>query len=128
MTAEQKSKWRWLKIGAGIVAVVFAAIRLLGTNSPELELTRAEMWPGDGGKALDITNVGSKPITITKITINDRADCSVHFAFNDDITKQPNPKGALDVGEKATYSSSCRIVRARVDTDQGSESYSFAGN
>jgi hypothetical protein len=86
------------------------------------------MWPGDGGKALDITNVGSTPITITKITINDRADCPIHFAFNDDITKQPNPKGKLDVGEKATYSSSCRIIRAKVETDQGSETFSFQGN
>jgi uncharacterized membrane protein len=128
MTAEQKSKWRWLKIIVGSVAALFVVIRLLGTNSLELELTRAEMWPGDGGKALDITNVGSKPITVTKITINDRADCSVRFAFNDDITKQPNPKGTLDVGEKVTFSSSCRIVRARVETDQGSEVYSFNGN
>jgi uncharacterized membrane protein len=128
MTAEQKSKWRWLKIIVGSVAAVLVAIHFLSTNSLELELTRVEMWPGDGGKALDITNVGSKPITIMKITINDRADCSVHFAFNDDITKKPSPSGTLEVGEKATYSSSCPIIRAKVETDQGSETFSFQGN
>ena len=128
MTAEQKSKWRWLKISTGIVAAVLVAIRLLNTNSLDLELARAEMWPGDGGKALDITNVGSKPITIVKIMINDRADCPIRFAFNDDITKQPNPKGTLEVGEQATYASSCPIIRAKVETDQGSETYSFPAN
>lgn len=137
-SAKRKSRWRWLKIIVGIVAGGFLVIGLLvSINSPKLELKRI----GSDGKGVEVINVGTKPIAITKITINDRADCSVNTlgqAFDKmgrlQSGVQANPANdqfrseTLAVGEKATYLSSCLIIRAEVETDSGTATYSFKGN
>src|ERR1700722_9690626 len=138
-SAKPQSKWLWLKIIVGIVAGLFLITSLIGiTNSPKLELVRKGAWMGNDGHAVEITNVGTKPITITKVTINDRSDCSVQtlaqvFDSNGRSASgaKPDPKNdqfsssTFNVGDRVSYISSCRVIRATVDTDQGTGTYSF---
>jgi hypothetical protein len=124
VNAKPKNKWRWLRIAAGIIVGGFLIIRLVGSaSSPELQLTRMGAFMNDDGKAIAIVNTGTKPIKITKITINDRVDCSHSRIMGPDYEKLP-----IQIGDKITLISSCLIVRADVETDQGSGAYSFGGN
>jgi hypothetical protein len=122
--AKPKSKWRWLRILGGIIVGGFLIIRLVGNaNSPDLELTRLGALMNDDGKAIAIVNTGTKPIKITKITINDRVDCAPSRIMGPDYEKSP-----VQIGDKITLISSCLIVRADVETDQGPGTYSFGGS
>jgi hypothetical protein len=134
-----RNRWRWLTIIAALSATVFLAATLAGkASSLTLEITRVDAYVARDGKKIDIVNVGTKPIAITSIAINDRTDCliqtdaqavdaNIRFASG----AKPDPKNdqfvgsVLKVGDKVTYTSSCRVIRALVDTDQGREIYSF---
>jgi hypothetical protein len=119
-----KSKWRWLKIAVGITAAGFLVIGILGSyNSPDLELTRRDLFDAaHDGKVLDITNAGSKPLKVVGIKINDRSDCSLsRLSFVDGSTVP----AVLKIGDQLSLISSCQIVRVTVETDQGSNTYSF---
>jgi hypothetical protein len=138
-STKPKDRWRWLKIIVGICVALFLAVSLLGiSNSPKLELRRIGAYLADDGKMIEITNVGTKPVTITKVTINDRSDCSVQtlaqvFDSTGRMASGAKPDAKNDqfssstfkVGDKVSYASSCRVIRATVDTDQGTGTYSF---
>jgi hypothetical protein len=123
-----KRKWRWLKITCGIIIAVFLALRLLGStniNASELELRRSGAFRNDDGQAVEVLNIGTKSIKINGMTINDRDDCKAG-------PLRLGPAGGdfpveLKVGDKVMIISSCRIIRAAVETDQGSNTYSFTG-
>lgn len=127
VTAAHSREFR-LRVSIAIAPILM--ISLTACADPiRLQLTRKDMWPGDGGKAVEIVNTGSKPINIKKVTINDRTDCpATLFTINDNLIKdsQANFTGPIKVGDKITYFSSCRIIRTTVETDQGTETYSFA--
>jgi hypothetical protein len=119
-----KSRWRGLKITAGIVLGVILIFKIVSSSgSVELELTRKY----SDGKVVEIINVGGTPIKITKVTINDRDDCKIRLF---DLLKDSNGVPAdLKVGDKLElWSTSCRIVRANVETDEGSRTYTFSGS
>lgn len=101
-------------------------IGLLGSlNSPKLEMRRLGAFLADDGKALELLNVGTEPLTVLKMGINDRADCTVkRLSWTDDSSPFP---GQLKVGDKLMVMSSCRVIRASVETDHGSNTYSFTG-
>ena len=128
-----KRRWLWAKLIIGIVAAGFLVVGLIGAaNSPSLELSRIGAVTGDDGMGIEIVNVGTKPIAITKITINDRADCSIRTlgqvlqgGINADPENEHFEGQRLAVGDKVTYISSCLIIRAQVETDSGSGTYSF---
>lgn len=120
------TKWRWLKFLIGMAAGGYLLLNLLGGfNSPELEVRRIGAILASDGLGLLVLNVGTKPITINSMTVNDRADCTVErMSFG----TGPNPLPAkLNVGDKIMLLSSCRVIRAFVRTDQGSNTYSFTG-
>ena len=123
--AEPKPKWRWLKITVGIIAAGFLPIVIVGSsNSPDLELVRRDLFDAArDGRVLEITNTGKKPLKIVGMKINDRSDCSIsRLSFIEG--RSPFPL-TLKIGDELSLMSSCQIVRATVDTDQGSETYSF---
>jgi hypothetical protein len=124
--AKPKRKWRWLKFLVGTVAATFLAISLLGIyNSPKLEVRRQGAILSDDGKVLEVINVGSKPITLIKIGVNERSDCKIsRFSLVNDSSPLP---AELKIGDKLMLISSCRIIRTTFDTDQGSSTYSFSG-
>jgi hypothetical protein len=121
-----KRKWRWLRITVGIIAAGFLALVILGSfHSPDLELVRRDLFDAaHDGRVLEVTNVGKKPLKITGMKINDRSDCSISALLS--FVQGPSPFPlTLKVGDELSLKSSCQIIRVSVDTDQGSESYSF---
>jgi hypothetical protein len=120
-----ESKWRWLKVTVGTIAAGFLAIALLGSYNPvDLELTRRDLFDAaHDGKVLDITNAGTKPIKLIAITINNRPDCRIYrLSFVDNSALFPS---TLKIGDQLTLAGSCQIVRATVETDLGSNTYTF---
>jgi hypothetical protein len=126
-TTITKPRSKWLKISIGIVAAGFLAIGILGSYNPvDLELRRRDLFDAArDGKVLEITNVGRKPIKLVSLTINDRPDCNVYRL--DAILGNTKPlfPSTLNVGDKLSISGSCQIIRVAVETDQGSNTYSF---
>lgn len=123
-STKPKSKWRGLKVAAGIVLGVVLVFKIVSSSgSVDLELTRKY----SDGKVIEIINVGGTPIKITKVTINDRDDCTLRLF---DLLKESKGVPAeLKVGDKLElWSTSCRIIRANVETDKGSRTYTFSGN
>jgi hypothetical protein len=115
--ARPKRRLRWLKIIVGIIAAGFLVIGLLGsTNSPKLEVQRTGFF--HQGNIIKVLNIGAKPITITGVSFNNRADC---------ISDEKRERQTLNVGDSTTFVSRCQIVRASIETDQGTATYSFSG-
>ena len=126
-TTRPRSKWRWLKITIGIVTAGFLAIGIISSYNPvDLELRRRDLFDtARDGKVLEITNVGKKPIKLVSLTINDRPDCSVYRLDAILGNNKPLFPSILNVGDEISISGSCQIIRAAVETDQGSNTYSF---
>jgi hypothetical protein len=126
-SAKPRHKWRWLRITVGMVGAGFLAIGILGSYNPiDLELRRRDLFDAArDGKVLEITNVGRKPITLVSLTINDRPDCNVYRLDAILGNSKPLFPSILNVGDKVSISGSCQIIRATVETDQGSNTYSF---
>jgi len=125
IASKAKRKWRWLKTILGILAAGFLVVRILGSYNPmDLELDRRDLFDAaHDGKVLEMTNVGSKPVKLVRIAINDRPDCNVsRLSFVDNSPLFPS---ILKIGDKLSLLSSCQVVRATVETDQGSSTYSF---
>ena len=122
-----KRKWRWLKIAAAIIVAGLLALRILRSYSPiDLELVRRDLFDAArNGRVLEITNVGKKPIKLVSLTINDRPDCNVYRLDAILGNTQPLFPSALNVGDKLSISGSCQIIRATVETDQVSNTYTF---
>jgi hypothetical protein len=100
-------------------------VKLLGGyNAVDLELVRRDLFDAaHDGKVLEMTNVGSKPVKLIRITVNDRIDCSVsRLSFVDSSPPFPT---VMKIGDQLSLVSSCQIVRVTVETDQGSNTYSF---
>ena len=114
------NKWRWLKIAVGIIAAAFLAIGIIGSySSDNLELVRRDLFDAaHDGKVLEITNVGSKPIKLINLKVNDRLDCTVYRL--DAILGNAKPlfPSTLSVGDKLSISGSCRIIKVTVKSDQ----------
>jgi hypothetical protein len=104
-----------------VVAVVLGLLIAVGGGDADLNLDmkRANLIDAlNDGKALYVTNTGTQPLTITKLTINGRQDCRV---------AGPTFPIELKVGERSLMSSNCRIIRVEVNSNRGSESYEFGG-
>jgi hypothetical protein len=125
VASNPKSKWRWVKIAIGTIAAGFLAIGIVGSYNPvNLELVRRDLFDAQhDGKVLEITNTGSKPVKLIRITINDRPDCTIYrLSFVDNSPLFPS---SLKIGDQVTLAGSCQIIRAAVETDLGTNTYSF---
>jgi hypothetical protein len=120
-----KRKWRWLKIAATIIMAGLLALRILLSYSPiDLELVRRDLFDAArDGRVLELTNAGNKPVVLVGMTINDRTDCRIsRLSFVDNSPLFPS---TLKIGDQVSFVSSCQVIRVTVDTDQGSQTYSF---
>lgn len=106
------NKSKIIRIALFVAALLWLVARCSQSGPVGLELSTRF-----NGTVLYINNIGSGPIKINGITVNDRADCVVG-------TPSPLPAN-IKVGEGILATSDCRIVRAVVDTDQGSGTYTF---
>jgi hypothetical protein len=98
----------------------------LGGDGDDLHLKLEHDVTPHIGNLLTIQNVGNKPITIQKLLVNDRSDCSVSRFI---LGLGPNtPMGetpTLNIGDGAAWTSNCNIVRVTVESDRGSATYFF---
>jgi len=119
-STKQKSKWRGLTIAAAIVLGAVFAFKIASSSSSsvDLELTLTH----SSRTIVDVINVGSKPIRITNVTINDRADCLV---YRRSLKSENFVPTELQVGDQLSLFSPCRIVRATVETNNGARTYTF---
>ena len=132
-------RWRWwytlstvlsviviIAIFFTAIAIFFPAINIPIEPSVELELIRKGLLFEEQGNAVEIVNVGSKPVKITGMSINDRVDCTINGTalFSEGIDKKPLP-AELKVGDRLAIWSSCRIIRVTIETGIGSNTYSF---
>jgi hypothetical protein len=125
-------RWRWwYTLSAVLFVIVIVVIFLPSIKIPiepsvELELTRKGALFEEQGNAVEILNVGSKPVKITGMLINDRADCTISgmSIFTEGVDRKPLPT-ELKVGDTLAILSSCRIIRVAIETDIGSQTYSF---
>ncbi len=116
----KKRSWRWFKITVGILFGLILLVKILVSfSSLDLELTRKDAWRHDDGKGLEIVNVGRSPITITDIVINERSDCALATGPDGKL------RFTLGVGDKRLLGSQCQIIRAHIQSDQGTSTYSF---
>jgi hypothetical protein len=104
----------------GLVGLVTIAV-LLDETGPQLEVRRVDNSFNDDGQGLEVTNIGTGPITIKTVHVNERAECLV----------APFPFRAVDfpmtlpVGEKVTLMGNCRTIRTTIVTDKKSVTYSL---
>jgi hypothetical protein len=137
-----KRKWRRLRVVSATILGVVLLLKVISIFNPvDLEVNRTGVDQVDDGRAVELVNIGAKPVTLTNITVNDRADClasTIGQAF-DRIGRlqsgvKPDPannqfKGTtLAVGDKITYVNSCRIRRVLLqpDTLQGPVWWTFS--
>ena len=127
VASKPTSKWRWLKIAIGIIAAGLLAIGLFGSYNPvNLELVRRDLFDAQhDGKVLEVTNSGTKPVNLLRITINDRSDCTVYRLDAILGNSKPLFPSTLNVGDRLSISGSCQIIRATVEMDLGAKTYSF---
>jgi len=134
-----KKRWRWLKSFLMVGALTWLVFGLLNSYRPvQLALRTTGAFTSDDGRAIQIINNGEKPVTLNGMTINDRDDCKVTTPSQEydrvgraSSRGKPDPandsfkNSTLKVGDTTTYISSCRVVRATVETDLGSVTYTF---
>jgi hypothetical protein len=108
-----------------VAGVLIAAIVVIGVvlsnNGPRLKVETR-------GGLLSIQNIGSEPITIRHLSVNDRSDCGMQRSPIDLILGPVAPPGeapTLKVGDVADWNVYCPIVRLTVETDRGTAAYTF---
>jgi hypothetical protein len=107
-------KW-WLLVGAGIVASVVIRAFVSSSDTLGLELV---VQSDNTGSLLQITNVSNSEIKLLDVKVNDGSSCE---AFN-----YRNWKGtSMALGMQYSFGSFCRILKATVQTDKGTATYSF---
>jgi hypothetical protein len=120
--AKPKSR-RGLTIFIAICAAAILAANLIkiANSQNDLELVKQGAFSDDDGMAVEVTNVGHKPVTIIGMKVNDRDDCKAGPLTLGNL----NFPVKLNVGDKQMFVSTCNIIRINVQTDGGTSSYSF---
>jgi hypothetical protein len=101
-----------------IVAAILVVSIILSSNGPKLKV-QARVG------SLSIQNVGSEPITIRHLSVNDRPDCKIERPPIDLLVAPPGEARTLKVGDAADWIVYCSIVRLTVETDRGTATYTF---
>jgi hypothetical protein len=120
----------WWRIGSAIVLVLGLLIAYGGANGAlDLDLKRSDFFFRDDGKALRIINTGTQPITIAKLSINNRKDCKASAFVAPAGEKEVDDllPWELKIGDQFTMHSSCRVIRVEIGAKQGSQGYEFGG-
>ena len=107
------------------MAVALLAFMLVGTADASLDLKVEFKTDNTGMIGVFVTNTGNKPITVRKITVNNRRECTDAYQFLVNALGVPPLPQTLGVGDKTGAISACQVVWVKVDTDRGSEDYDF---
>ena len=109
-TVSTRRKWRWWQILLFIILGMIFVVKILASYHPASLDVRLY---NDG---ITATNTGDAAITINDVLINGRREC---------YSSLPRPR-PLQVGEQLIALSFCHIVRVQIDTDKGSQTYTFS--
>jgi len=132
-TVKKPTRFKKTRIILFTIAILWIGSRLLShlsdLASPDLIIQK------NNNNVIILTNKGSKPVTIRGATVNGRSDCktgttslgeSNGYAVIGPLRFEPT---VLKVGDQLeVYTAGCNVIRAEVETDQGSETYTFDGN
>lgn len=119
--ARANFKLRWWHAVIGIGALVLIATLLSG-GSPDL---RVSVTGRAGFQALHVQNIGTKPVTIKSITINERKECQPRSIINLDNPAAVFAPERLDIGNSTFWATGCHVVRVEIATDQSRGTYRF---
>lgn len=108
-----------------VLVVALLAFVFVGAADASLDLKVEFKADNTGMIGVFVTNTGNKPITIRKITVNNRRECTDAYQFLVNALGVPPLPQTLGVGDKTGTISACQVVWVRVDTDRGSEDYDF---
>lgn len=123
--SKPKRRWgRFFFFGALLLLFLFVRHAINSTPNIELEVQRTDSTFRNDGQAIQIVNIGTKPLTVTKVIVNDRPDCPTTSAA-EMLGQKPTNGYSLNIGDKLFLRSTCQVVRATIETDQGSATYSF---
>ena len=139
-SAKKPARFKKTRIALFTVGILWLSFRALShldlsaLGSPDLTVRL------DYSNVVMVTNTGSKPVTIKGVTVNDRPDCK---AWTNEVGGTVVKGGAMSpdlrVGAERKFVpkelkvgdhlmvliDGCNVVRAEVETDQGSGTYTF---
>jgi hypothetical protein len=109
----------WWRVGSAIVLAIGVLVAFGSSNGNlDLDVKRGNIYDiAADGKLLMITNVGRRPVTITKVVVNERPDCQINANFPVE----------LKIGEQRLMASGCHVIRVEIDAKEGTETYEFGG-
>jgi hypothetical protein len=137
---KKPTRYKKIRIVLFTIAVLWIGSRLLSylsaLGSPDLAVQLGDY------NSLTLTNTGSQPVTIKDVVVNGRSDCKTYTAFlggkrvTSGLAEGMVSGGVptfvpteLKVGDQLHVSTrDCNVVRAEIETDQGSATYTFNGN
>lgn len=107
------------------IAIVVACTTLAVVGLPGSDLGLKVEINSGSLTGVVVTNVGTRPITIRSITINNRKECAESMKLYANALAIPSLPRTIDVGDMTGVLSSCQVIRATIDTDRGSAEYNF---
>jgi hypothetical protein len=127
------ARFKKTRIALFAIAVLWICSRLLSLGSPDLAVEL------DDNNILSVTNTGSKPVTIKGVVVNGRSDCTAYTTFTGGKRVTGGLADGMVVGGEPIFvptelkvgdllrvpTRGCNVVRAEVETDQGSSTYTF---
>ena len=124
LTFKGQHKTWWY--GGSVIAILLGLLVANGGSSGSLglDVRRGDFFMRDDGKTLRIINSGKQPVTITKLSVNGRSDCTLFTGMKTGDDLFPFE---LKIGDRFDVNSSCRIVRVEVSSNNGSSTYEFGG-
>jgi hypothetical protein len=114
---------KWLGIPLAIISGILVFHQITSDNLG-LQVVRKDYLSNDG-LALIFTNIGSAPINVLQVSINDRAECTVGKPVGLFVREKVLASEILQVGDVLTLVSNCRVIRAEIKTDRGTGRFSF---
>ncbi len=115
------------KIIALAAVATFIFVVLLALNGENSLSLTVQVVPHPLAQIVEVTNSGNKPITIQNITVNERKECTnnkmhkdLSIMFGGGVFPVK-----LGVGDSTRISSGCAVIRALIESDLGSETYTF---
>jgi hypothetical protein len=113
-------------IALAAVATLIFIVMLALSSEDSLSLT-VQVVPNPLAQIVVATNSGSKPITIQNITVNERKECTSNKMLRDLSVMFGGGifPVKLGVGDSTRIAAGCTVVRVLIESDQGSETYSF---
>jgi hypothetical protein len=118
---------KWWYVGLAIAVLI--GLFIAGgdsTGSLGLDVKRSDWLRRGDGLVLQVINSGTRPITVTGLSVNDREDCKLFSLLPNKEASELLPY-ELKVGDQFRLNGSCRLIRVEIRTTSGSGTFEFGG-